>query len=137
MYNSRLKEQIIEISRTMKNAATTDFYSNVENHGCREVCVEIKLIDGTKLKLLNCALESLKEQTYKGVNIEIIWDSLVEITGKNNKHEYCQYIPIDRIISISLTVLSYVKWDEKTQTISCDNAVYCITDILPLNKRFH
>lgn len=134
MYNLRLKEQIIEISRIMKNAATTDYYRNVENHRCREVCVEIKLIDGTNVKLLNYALESLKEQTYKGVNIEIIWDSLVKITGKNNKHEYCQYIPIDRIISISLTVLSYVKWDEDTQTLSCDNTVYCITDALPGNK---
>ena len=63
MYNLRLKEQIIEISRIMKNAARTDYYRNVESHGCREVCVEIKLIDGTKVKLLNCALESLKEQT--------------------------------------------------------------------------
>ena len=131
IYNSRLKELIIEISRTMKNAATTDFYSNVENYGCKEVCVEIKLIDGTKLKLLNCALESLKEQTYKGVNIEVIRESLVEITGKNDKYECCQYIPIDRITSISLTVLGYIKWDEKTQTISCDNTIYCITDALP------
>ena len=131
IYNSRLKELIIEISRTMKNAATTDFYSNVENYGCKEVCVEIKLIDGTKLKLLNCALESLKEQTYKGVNIEVIRESLVEITGKNDKREYCQYIPIDRITSISLTVLGYIKWDEKTQTLSCDNKIYCITDALP------
>ena len=42
MYNLRLKEQIIEISRIMKNAARTDHYRNVENHRCREVCVEIK-----------------------------------------------------------------------------------------------
>ena len=91
----------------------------------------------SNVKLLNCALESLKEQTYKGVNIEIIRESLVEITGKNDKYECCQYIPIDRITSISLTVLGYIKWDEKTQTLSCDNTVYSITDILPLNKRFH
>ena len=130
MYNLRLKEQIIEISRIMKNAASTDHYRYVENHGCREVCVEIKLIDGTNVKLLNCALESLKEQTYKGVNIEIIRDSLVEIIGKKDKREYCQYIPIDRIISISLTVLGYIRWDEKTQTLSCDNTIYCITDAL-------
>ena len=129
MYNKSLQELIIKCSNIMQDKARTAFYDyrNVEREDCREIEVEIRLIDGSFFLLQNKAIDSLKEKRYEGSIINV-FNGIVEIIGMKGEVETHTYIPIDRVLSISLRKLAPVKWNEETKTLSCGNIVYCFAE---------